>query len=288
MRSRWSKVIDKEVVSMSEMFQKELVRMFVVSVLIAVTVAVLSYVLLREGRCRLVAVLVAIPVAVLITIAIQSMLALPSFSIVLILVAIAAPIVFRWIDPTLFRQTWIATGIALAVYLLAFNALLLPYVNHEVVSEVKTLNPEGTARALVVYHPGRSELQERASAAFAEGLAANGWRVDLTTASRQAPTDLSGYDLLVLGTPTYDWAPSSRILRYLKSLGDLQGQRTVLIVSAMRMTGQSLPALERRACQANGEVIQSLPLWASSNERMYGIADPEEIMRQKAGEIPVP
>ena len=273
---------------MSEVFQKELVRMFVVSILIAVTVAVLSYVLLREGRCRLVAVLVAIPVAVLITIAIQSMLALPSFSIVLILVAIAAPIAFRWIDPTLFRQTWIATGIALAAYLLAFNALLLPYANHEVVSEVKMLNPEGTARALVVYHPGRSELQERANAAFAEGLAANDWRVDLTTASRQAPTDLSGYDLLVLGTPTYDWAPSGRILRYLKSLGDLQGQRTVLIVSAMRMTEQSLPALERRVRQANGEVIKSLPLWASSNERMYGIADPEEIMRQKAGEIPVP
>jgi hypothetical protein len=288
MRSQWSKVVDKGVIPMSEMFQKELVRVVVVSILIAVTVAALSYVLLREGRCRLVAVLVAIPVALLITIAIQGMLALPAFSIVLILVAIAAPIAFHWIDAELFRQTWIAIGIALVAYVLAFNALLLSYMNHEVVSEVKTLNPQGTARALVVYHPGRSELQERANVAFAEGLAANGWRVDLTTASRQAPTDLSGYDLLVLGTPTYDWAPSGRILRYLKSLGDLQGQRTVLIVSAMRMTEQALPALEKRVRRANGEVVKSLPLWTNGNERMYGIGSPEEIMRQKAGEIPMP
>jgi hypothetical protein len=288
MRSQWFKVIDKEVISMSGVFQKEPVRMVVVSVLIAVTVAVLSYVLLKEGKGRFIAVLVAIPVALLVTVAIQGLLALPAFSIVLILVAAAAPITFRWVDAELFRQTWIATGIALVAYVPAFNALLLPYANHEVVSEVRTLNPEGTSRALVVYHPGRSELQEHANTAFAEGLAANGWSVDLTTASRQATTDLSGYDLLVLGTPTYDWAPSNRILRYLKSLGDLQGRRTVLIVSAMRMTEQSLSALEKRVRRANGEVVKSVPLWASGNERMYGIGDPEEIMRQKAGEIPMP
>ena len=60
--------------------------------------------------------------------------------------------------------------------------------------------------------------------AFSEGLVSNGWRVDVTTASKEAPTDLTGYDLLVLSAPTYDWVPAKPIQRYLERLGDLGGQ----------------------------------------------------------------
>ena len=76
--------------------------------------------------------------------------------------------------------------------------------NKAVVSEIKKLNPEGTAgTAFVVYHAGKSNFQQTVISAFVEGLVSNGWRVELTTASDQTPTDLSACDLLVLGGPTY-------------------------------------------------------------------------------------
>jgi len=270
---------------MNAVFGKELTRIVLAAVLIIGLTAVLSYVLLGAGRSRLTAVLVAIPAAAFITLAVISVSALPVFALILTLIGVAVPVAFRWIDPMLFRQTWIAIGIALVTYLLGFYALLLPYANHEVVSGVTTINPAGASKALVVYHPGRSDLQERACTAYAEGLAANGWRVDITTASRRAPTDLSGYDLLVLGTPTYDWAPSRRLTAYLRGLGDLQGKRTVLVVSAMRMTDQAVRALEQQVRAAHGEVVASHPVWANGNVRLYGIEAPEEFMRQKAGEL---
>ena len=97
-------------------------------------------------------------------------------------------------------------------------ALVLSYLwlSIEVKSEVEVRNLEGDAgTALLVYHPGKSDFQEKVTYAFAEGLVSNGWRVELTTASAQAPTDLSSYDLLALGGPTYWFAPARPVRRYL-------------------------------------------------------------------------
>ena len=75
-------------------------------------------------------------------------------------------------------------------------------VSKEVVSQVEVLNPGGErGTALLVYHTGRRGFLHSVIQAFAGGLVSAGWRVEITTASQQAPTDLSGYDLLVLGGP---------------------------------------------------------------------------------------
>jgi hypothetical protein len=125
--------------------------------------------------------------------------------------------------------------------------------------------------------------------AFSEGLVSNGWRVEVTTASKETPTDLSGYDLLVLSAPTYDWKPAKRIQRYLEQLGDLGGQPTVVILSAAGMTSVSLPMMEDLVREANGDLVASYALWTLVPNRMaYGIDDPEEIMRREAKAIPLP
>ncbi len=83
--------------------------------------------------------------------------------------------------------------------------------NKEIVSAVETLNPEGSiGTALVVYHPGKSDFQRRVFTGFTEGLVSNGWRVEVTTPSAQTPTDLSGYDLLILGGPPTYLRPTGR------------------------------------------------------------------------------
>ena len=84
--------------------------------------------------------------------------------------------------------------------------------NREVTSPPEVLNPAGAGgSALVVYHPGLSDFQQRVSRAFAAGLVAGGWRVELTTANRQARTDLTRYDLPPSGTrsPPSSWRSRS-------------------------------------------------------------------------------
>lgn len=180
--------------------------------------------------------------------------------------------------------------IVVLVVLAAAIALSYFWLNREVVSEVGILNPEGdTGTALVVYHPGRSDFQEKVTYAFAEGLVSNGWRVEITTASSQAPTDLAGYGLLVLGGPTYWFAPNRPIRRYLSRLGDLGGQPTVAIITAMGAGGRSISIMEKQVREANGDLVKSLILYTvRPNEDLYGINDAVEIATQAAREILLP
>jgi hypothetical protein len=120
-----------------------------------------------------------------------------------------------------------------------------------------TLNAGGRGRALVVYTPGLSDFQRRVSRAFALGLARNGWRVDLATATRTAPTDLAGYDLVALGGPTYWWAPARPLQRYIARLGDLHGKPTVVLLTGAGATERSLRLLEDLIRAHNGTIVAS-------------------------------
>lgn len=183
------------------------------------------------------------------------------------------------------------TYVIVAVVLLAtVGAWLFVRMNRQVVSEIEILNADATAgTALVVYHPGVSSFPQKVNRAFAEGLVEAGWRVEMTTASSQAPTDLEGYDVLVLGSPTYGGAPAQPLLSYLGALGDLGGQMMVIILSGAGQTDQAVATVEELLRKANGQLVKSLPIWAMKpNEGMYVISDPVEIMRQAAMEIPLP
>jgi len=147
--------------------------------------------------------------------------------------------------------------------ILAIAVLALFYkIGHEVVSELTVLNAEGDqGTALVVYHPGLSDFQQKVTYAFAEGLISNGWRVEITTASVQAPTDLSRYDLLVLGSPTYDWAPARPLQSYVSRLRDLGGKHTVLLITGMGATGRSMAIMQKLVQEARGNLVKSLSLF---------------------------
>jgi hypothetical protein len=214
----------------------------------------------------------------------------PTVSIVLVVLAIAPIIRLFRAGTEILKEGVIAAVVILVVMLVAWYGLLSAMVNAEVISDVEVLNPNGSAgTTLLVYHPGRSGYQEMLVEAFSEGLVSNGWRVEVATASRKAPTDLSGYDLLVLSAPTYDWVPAKRIQRYLEQLGDLGGQPTVVIISAAGTTTLSLPMMEDLVREANGDLVASYALWTMVPNRLeYGIDDPEELMRREAQAIPLP
>lgn len=152
--------------------------------------------------------------------------------------------------------------IAVLAVIAAWAGWLFAGRNREVASEVTTLNPGGeTGRALVVYHPGKSDFQNRVFAGFAEGLVGSGWRVEVTTPSPQAPTGMADYDLLVLGGPTYGFTPNRPIQKYVSRLGDLGGKPTVTIITALGMGERSSGRMEQLVRQANGKLVRALVLY---------------------------
>lgn len=172
------------------------------------------------------------------------------------------------------QKTWKKILFVLCLILIVLavaGAVVVGYVflniNKDVVSSIDVMNSGGTARALVVYQVGLSSAPRDASYAFSEGLASNGWRVEITTASPEAPSDLSDYKLLILTFPIYGDLPGEAIVRYVTRLGDLQQIRTVIINSG------SLNVVMKAQVEAqNGTVIENL---------LYGATD----LRQEGSQI---
>lgn len=132
--------------------------------------------------------------------------------------------------------------------------------SREIPSPVAVLGRGGGARALVVYHPGLSDFQEQVARAFGEGLVARGWQVELTTASARAPVAIADYDLLVVGGPTYFWAPARSIQRYVVRLSDLHGKPTAILITGAGAVARSRAIMERLVREAHGEIVVSLAL----------------------------
>jgi flavorubredoxin len=158
---------------------------------------------------------------------------------------------------------------------------------HEVVSPIKVMNPEGEGgTALVIYQKGLRDFQPKVVFAFAEGLISNDWRVEVTTVSSRAPTNIFSYDLLVIGWPTYWFTPSLPIRRYLRRIGDLNGKNTVIICTAAGAPISSCKKMKALVQAAKGNIVKTLTLFTmrpNENNR-----DPVEIATRVGNEIPPP
>lgn len=151
--------------------------------------------------------------------------------------------------------------IILFVVAASFAGLLLAgVIGGEVVSEVEVINSEGLKTALVVYQPGFSNFPKDVSYAFADGLVSNDWKVEITTASAQTPTELSKYSLLVLAYPVYGETPGSAIVSYVNRTGNLNTINTVIIACAGGDSGESIISLRQQVEEANGSFFSSLAL----------------------------
>jgi NAD(P)H-dependent FMN reductase len=192
----------------------------------------------------------------------------------------------------LFNRQAGAYGLAAAAALviawfLIYDVAFTGRVNSEVVKPLVTLGGDGRAgRALIVYHSSHGGFQSLIQHAFADGLQSQGWEVEMTTASKATPADLSRYGLLILGVPSYNWKPARPILDYLNRLGDLGGKPVALVVSGGGMTERCMRVLRRRVAEAHGQVVQATEVWTSrSNVELHDLSDPQEIMRQAGARL---
>jgi flavorubredoxin len=151
--------------------------------------------------------------------------------------------------------------IAFVVVVASLLGFIFMKINSDYVSRTQVLNTDGSETALIIYHPGLSSFMEDISYAFADGLVANGWRVEVATASSQAPTDLTGYSLLVLGSPVYGGAPTVTIERHVERIGDLEGVDTVLLVTSGGSDGGAEDAMQQTVEEHNGTVTEVVSLF---------------------------
>ena len=162
------------------------------------------------------------------------------------------------------KQIVLVLVIALIVVFVSFagfaGLLISGTISREVVSEIDVINEEGGKTALVVYQPGFSSFPRDVSYAFADGLASSGWRVEITTASPQSPSDLSKYSLLVLGFPSYGSTPGTAIVNYVNRVENLEGINTVIISCAGGTSRTSIDTLKQQVQAANGTFYDSLSL----------------------------
>ena len=84
----------------------------------------------------------------------------------------------------------------------------------------QTLSPAGTSlgNALVVYDPGVSGAAKTAATDIAGDLRSKGYTVDLAGVRSAAASNVSRYDVIVIGGPTYIGNISSSIKSYLQDL----------------------------------------------------------------------
>lgn len=116
----------------------------------------------------------------------------------------------------------IAIAIVIVVVLAAFAgmSMIIFDVMSITATGSETLTPPGSVagKALVVYDPGVSGTAKTAADTVARDLQAEGYVVDLAGVKSTAAASASGYDVIVVGGPTYVGNLSSSARAYLDNL----------------------------------------------------------------------
>jgi hypothetical protein len=205
-------------------------------------------------------------------------------SIGLLLAAAAITVMLARASPRASAFGLVVTLAVFGVWFVFYDLWFTGRANAEVVSPVTAAGGDGRAgRALIVHHQGRGSqhFQQRMQLALAEGLQSQGWRVDITTASREAPSDVSAYDLLVLGAQTYNWCPARPVIEYVDRLHDLRGKPVVVVVSGGGMTERAMRVLQSHVLRAGGAIVDAIEIWKTRpNAERHGLSDPVAIMRR--------
>ncbi len=175
------------------------------------------------------------------------------------------------------------TGCLVLIIIILFAFLgIIPQMEKE--TDLKSINSQGkSGNVLVIYHPGLSSFQEDVTYSFVKGLVERDYAIEITTSSSKTTTDISKYDLIVLGMPTYGGGLAKPMENYLARIDDLEGKKVVIIITGAGSTDESVTNMKEFIAMRNGYIIESLPLWSMKpNEDVYGINDATEIAYNSA------
>ncbi len=162
------------------------------------------------------------------------------------------------------KRILLTTILILLVAVVSVGGYFEYSVYREVTTDTQVLNPDGAKTALVIYHPGLTDFAHNITYTYANALAAKGWRVEVATASPQAPTDITKYALLTLIWPIYDFNPAPTITTQIHRIGNLNGTKTAIIAIGGGIDPLNAPSNMNKIVQdANGTVVQSFTSFRS-------------------------
>ncbi len=146
--------------------------------------------------------------------------------------------------------------------LISATVIIVSLNSPEIIRDVEIQNPDGaTGTVFVVFRPGVTGFNEGIVNEFIRGLVDSDWRVEVTTSSTQTPTNVTTYDLVVLGTPVNGAAPHQSMQDYL-ARANFGGKPVVLILTSGGQDSSPAMGVFRNATlSANGIIHSELPFW---------------------------
>ncbi|MFH2109770.1 MAG: hypothetical protein ABIJ47_00765 [Candidatus Bathyarchaeota archaeon] len=173
--------------------------------------------------------------------------------------------------------------LVIVVILITATGTIIWRTSQETTTPLRTLNPQSSGpKTLVVYSPGLSDFHQKTAEAFANALTTD-WSVDIVTASSQAPTDLTGYTLLVIGGPVYGGQPSKPVQTYMARLGDLKGLRVYTLLTSAGENPQAETTMSSWVTTHGGVEAGTLVLHTQTpNTPIDGATEPTQIAAKAA------
>ncbi|MBP7401060.1 MAG: flavodoxin [Clostridia bacterium] len=93
-------------------------------------------------------------------------------------------------------------------------------------------------KALVVYQPSVTSASSDVAHSIAKGLNEAGAEVTLDTPGDHLSSDISGYSIVVFGSPNYGGSPAQPMLDYLNRIDDFSGRQVLLFSTSGSAEGR--------------------------------------------------
>lgn len=138
-------------------------------------------------------------------------------------------------------------------------------------SKKDTLKPQISkvvARALIIYHPGATGYTEEAAYAIGRALQAKGWEVHLDRANSKAISDLSDFNLLCVGSPTYMGSARPPIVNYINRCTNLEKRAYLVLTTGGADPNESNKKLQSLLEAKGGKVISSVALLTKQKDQL--------------------
>lgn len=100
-------------------------------------------------------------------------------------------------------------------------------------NEKKISSKNSGKKALIVFQPGLSQATSKAAEQIAKGLNKGGYEIILNNPGQHLSTDISKFELVVFGSPTYGGQVSKVLTQYMSEIKDFSFSKVILFTTGL-------------------------------------------------------
>ncbi len=120
--------------------------------------------------------------------------------------------------------------------------------------------PEIAGKTLIIYHPGATGYTEEVAYALGKAFQTKGWEIHLDRANAKTVSDLSDFNLLCVGSPTYAGSPRPPIMNYINRCSGLENKRSLVFATGGVDPEEANKKMQSLLQSKGGKVVGSLAL----------------------------